>query len=48
MPSRFQLPSMPDFSILDFSGLNHGITGEFNAFVQQVGDSLPLLEEDGL
>jgi hypothetical protein len=46
MPS-VQLPSVPDFSILDFSRLSHGITGEFNASVQHVGDSLPLLEEMG-
>jgi hypothetical protein len=46
MPS-VQLPSVPDFSILDFSRLSRGITGEFNASVQQVGDSLPLLEEMG-
>jgi hypothetical protein len=38
MPS-VSLPSMPDFSILDFS--YDALVDKFNAFTQQVADSLP-------
>jgi len=41
------LPSMPDFSMPDVSHVSGGLMVEFNAFTQQVGDSLPLLEEMG-
>jgi hypothetical protein len=46
MPS-VSLPSMPDFSIPDFSGMGDTLMVQFNAFTQQVADSLPLLEEMG-
>jgi hypothetical protein len=46
MPS-ISLPSMPDFSMPDFTKMGDGIMGEFNAFIQQVAESLPILEEMG-
>lgn len=46
MPS-VSLPSVPDFSMPDFSKMGDGMMGEFNAFTQQVADTLPLLEEMG-
>jgi hypothetical protein len=46
MPS-ISLPSMPDFSMPDFTKMGDGMMGEFNAFTQQVADSLPILEEMG-
>jgi len=44
------LPPMPDFSmpsLPDFAQLGAGVMGEFNSFTQQVGETLPLLEEMG-
>lgn len=44
------LPPMPDFSmpsLSDFAQLGAGVMGEFNSFTQQVGETLPLLEEMG-
>lgn len=46
MPS-IVLPSMPDLSMPDFSKMGEGIMGEFNAFNQQIAESLPVLEEMG-
>lgn len=46
MPS-ISFPSMPDFSMPDFSKMGDGVMGEFNAFTQQVAESLPALEEMG-
>jgi hypothetical protein len=46
MPS-ISLPSMPDFSMPDFTKMGDGIMGEFNAFTQQIAESLPILEEMG-
>ena len=41
------LSALPDLSMLDFSKMGDGIMGEFEAFTQQVSDSLPLLEAMG-
>src|SRR5438552_3175168 len=46
MPS-ISLPSMPDLSMPDFTKMGDGIMGEFNAFTQQIAESLPILEEMG-
>jgi hypothetical protein len=46
MPS-ISLPAMPDFSMPDFSKMGDGMMGEFNAFTQQIAESLPILEEIG-
>ncbi len=40
-------PSMPDLSLPDFSDATGKIMTEFNAFTQQVGDALPILEQMG-
>jgi hypothetical protein len=42
MPRLPSLPSMPDLS-----QMSDGIKGEFNAFTQQVADTLPILEQMG-
>lgn len=41
------LPSMPDLSLPDFSDATGRVMAEFNAFTQQVGDALPILEQMG-
>lgn len=41
------LPSMPDLSLPDFSDATGRVMMEFNAFTQQVGDALPILEQMG-
>jgi hypothetical protein len=41
------LPSMPDLSLPDFSDASGRLMTEFNAFTQQVGDALPILEQMG-
>src|SRR6202048_3233409 len=41
------LPSMPDLSLPDFSDATGRVMSEFNAFTQQVGDALPILEQMG-
>ena len=41
------LPSMPDLSLPDFSDATSRVMTEFNAFTQQVGDALPVLEQMG-
>ncbi|UWU80734.1 hypothetical protein N2603_20385 [Bradyrhizobium huanghuaihaiense] len=41
------LPSMPDLSLPDFSDATGKVMTEFNAFTQQVGDALPILEQMG-
>jgi hypothetical protein len=46
MPS-IALPSMPDLSLPDFSDATGRMMTEFNAFTQQVGDALPVLEQMG-
>jgi hypothetical protein len=46
MPS-VSLPSMPDLSLPDFSDATGRLMTEFNAFTQQVGDALPILEQMG-
>jgi hypothetical protein len=46
MPS-VSLPSMPDLSLPDFSDAIGRLMTEFNAFTQQVGDALPILEQMG-
>lgn len=46
MPS-VSLPSMPDLSLPDFSDATGRMMTEFNAFTQQVGDALPILEQMG-
>jgi hypothetical protein len=46
MPS-ISLPSMPDLSLPDFSDTSGTLMTEFNAFTQQVGDALPILEAMG-
>lgn len=46
MPS-VSLPSMPDLSLPDFSDATGRVMTEFNAFTQQVGDALPILEQMG-
>src|SRR3981189_2882109 len=46
MPS-VSLPSMPDLSLPDFSDATGRLMTEFNAFAQQVGDALPILEQMG-
>jgi hypothetical protein len=46
MPSVY-LPSMPDLSLPDFSDTTGKLMMEFNAFTQQVGDALPILEQMG-
>jgi hypothetical protein len=46
MPS-VSLPSMPDLSLPDFSEATGRLMTEFNAFTQQVGDALPILEQMG-
>jgi hypothetical protein len=46
MPS-LSLPSMPDLSMPDFSDATGRLMTEFNSFTQQVGDTLPVLEEMG-
>jgi hypothetical protein len=46
MPS-VSLPSMPDLSLPDFSDSTGKLMTEFNAFTQQVGDALPILEQMG-
>jgi hypothetical protein len=46
MPS-VSLPSMPDLSLPDFSDATGRLMTEFNTFTQQVGDSLPILEQMG-
>src|SRR6201992_4478836 len=49
MPSlpSVSLPAMPDLSIPDFSDTSSRMMSEFNSFTQQVGDTLPLLEQMG-
>ena len=49
MPSlpSVSLPSMPDLSLPDFSDTTGRLMTEFNAFTQQVGDALPILEQMG-
>ncbi|WP_018319342.1 hypothetical protein [Bradyrhizobium sp. WSM2793] len=49
MPSlpSVSLPSMPDLSLPDFSDTTGKMMTEFNAFAQQVGDALPVLEQMG-
>jgi len=49
MPSlpSVSLPSMPDLSLPDFSDTTGKMMTEFNAFTQQVGDALPVLEQMG-
>ena len=51
VPRLPSLPSvslpLPDLSMPDLSQMSDGIKGEFNAFTQQVADSLPLLEQMG-
>jgi len=46
MPS-LSLPSMPDLSLPDFSDSTGRLMTEFNAFTQDVGDALPILEQMG-
>ena len=46
MPS-LSFPSMPDLSLPDFSDATGRLMTEFNAFTQQVGDALPILEQMG-
>src|ERR1700749_1095654 len=46
MPS-LALPSMPDLSMPDFSDATSRLMTEFNSFTQQVGDTLPVLEQMG-
>src|ERR1700759_1089913 len=46
MPS-LTLPSMPDLSMPDFSDSAGRLMTEFNSFPQQVGDTLPILEQMG-
>lgn len=46
LPS-LSLPSMPDLSMPDFSDATGRLMTEFNAFTQQVGDTLPILESMG-
>jgi hypothetical protein len=46
MPSLV-LPSMPDLSMPDFSDATGRLMTEFNSFTQQVGDTLPILEQMG-
>jgi hypothetical protein len=46
MPS-LALPSMPDLSMPDFSDTTGKLMTEFNSFTQQVGDTLPILEQMG-
>src|ERR1700722_10454494 len=41
------LPSMPDLSLPDFTDATGRLMTEFNAFTQQVGDALPVLEQMG-
>jgi hypothetical protein len=41
------MPSMPDFSILDLSKMSEQAAAQANMFVQQLNDSLPLLEQMG-
>jgi hypothetical protein len=41
------LPSIPDLSLPDFSDATGRMMSEFNAFTQQVGDALPILEQMG-
>ncbi|AWM03203.1 hypothetical protein [Bradyrhizobium amphicarpaeae] len=38
---------MPDLSLPDFSDATGKVMTEFNAFTQQVGDALPMLEQMG-
>lgn len=38
---------MPDLSLPDFSDATGRVMTEFNAFTQQVGDALPILEQMG-
>src|SRR6266849_5569788 len=45
--STLSLPSMPDLSPPDFSDTTGRLLTEFNAFAQQVGDALPILEQMG-
>ncbi|WP_420738127.1 hypothetical protein [Bradyrhizobium japonicum] len=49
MPSlpSVSLPSMPDLSLPDLSDTTGRMMTEFNAFTQQVGDALPVLEQMG-
>jgi hypothetical protein len=46
MPS-LALPSMPDLSMPDFSRMTDGMVNGFNTFTQQIGDTVPILEEMG-
>ncbi len=46
MPS-LTLPAMPDLSMPDFSDATGSLMTEFNNFTQQVGDTLPVLEQMG-
>jgi hypothetical protein len=46
MPS-VSLPSMPDLSLPDFSDATGRLMTEFNTFTQEVGDTLPVLEQMG-
>jgi hypothetical protein len=41
------LPSMPDLSLPDLSDPTGRLMTEFNAFTQEVGDVLPMLEQMG-
>jgi hypothetical protein len=49
MPSlpSVSMPSMPDLSMPDFSDASSKMMTEFNSFTQQVGASLPILEQMG-
>ena len=46
MPS-LSMPSMPDLSLPDFMDTTGRLMTEFNTFMQQVGDALPILEQMG-
>ncbi|KWV48082.1 hypothetical protein AS156_19125 [Bradyrhizobium macuxiense] len=49
MPSMSSvwLPSMPDLSLPDLSDSAGRLLAQFNSFPQQVGETLPLLEQMG-
>jgi hypothetical protein len=50
IPENLSRPPMPDFSLPsmpDLSEFGAGIMGEFSSFTEQVGETLPLLEEMG-
>src|SRR6202048_4945937 len=41
------MPALPSVSLPDFSDATGRVMSEFNAFTQQVGDALPILEQMG-